>query len=198
MDLNTLLIAIVGPILGGIAGALASPGFTGALVRLAKTRAQRVEHVPATGADLYSNGVPLTEAQFRDAFAAMHDELDQLSPPAERSEWELKRQYAAVNRFSVLAGTYPHAYPSLGNADDAWNWYKDNNPYATRNFPRSHGFVLQPPGVILPPWQQQAGNPAALAAAGRRNATELAVTRPSHVCAAQRVTECSLPLPTEI
>ena len=39
MDLNTLLIAIVGPILGGMAGALASPGFTGALVRLAKTRA---------------------------------------------------------------------------------------------------------------------------------------------------------------
>jgi hypothetical protein len=156
-EITSLLIAIVGPILGGIAGALASPGFTGALVRLAKTRAQRVEHVPATGVDLYSNGVPLTEAQFRDAFAAMQDELDQLSPPAERGEWELKRQYAAVNRFSVLAGTYPHAYPSLGNADDAWNWYKDNNPYATRNFPRSHGFILQPPGVILPPWQQTRG-----------------------------------------
>jgi hypothetical protein len=42
----------------------------------------------------------------------------------------------------------------LGNADDAWNWYKDNNPYGTKDLPRSHGFVIEAPGVIRPPWQR--------------------------------------------
>jgi hypothetical protein len=34
--------------------------------------------VPASGADLYACGVPLTEAQFREAFGAMQAELDEL------------------------------------------------------------------------------------------------------------------------
>jgi hypothetical protein len=50
----------------------------------------------------------------------MQAELDELPAPAERDEWQPKRQYAAINRFSVLADTYPHAFPIRSHADDAW------------------------------------------------------------------------------
>jgi hypothetical protein len=134
MDTTSWLIIATGagPVIGAVAGALAAPSFTNALRSLASARASRVEHVEASGSDLYANGVPLTETQFRDAFAAMQAELDSLSPPAERNDWELQRQYAAINRLSVLAGTYPQALPIRSNADDAWQWYAQYNRYATR------------------------------------------------------------------
>jgi len=147
MDTTTWLIlstAVVGP----ACGALFAPGFTRALLALARARARRVKHVPASGADLYYRGVLLDEAQFRQAFAAMQAELDELGPQAERNEWQLKQGFAAINRFSVLAGTYPQAYPVRSNADDAWEWYAENNRYVTEEFPQRHGWRLLPPGTI--------------------------------------------------
>lgn len=153
--MNALLPVVVSSVVAGVIGYVVSPSFTKGLLALARARAQRVQHVPVSGTDLYNNGVPLTEEQFREVFAAMQAELDELSPPAERGEWELKRQYAAVNRLSLLAGMYPHAFPMLGNADDAWDWYKDNNPYATADLgERSDGFAIEAPGVIRPPWRR--------------------------------------------
>jgi hypothetical protein len=93
-------------------------------------------------ASMYASGVPLDEQQFRDAFAAMNAELDELSPPAERNEWELKRQYSAINRFSMLAGTYPHAFPVPSNADEAWDWYQENGPYAVSDEPQSTRLIF--------------------------------------------------------
>jgi hypothetical protein len=127
MNPNPWLIAIVPVILAAVLGAVLSPSMARAVLALARARAQRVKYVPVSGTYLYANGVPLTEEQFREAFAAMNADLDRLSPPAERSEWEMKQQYAAVNRFSVLAGTFPQAYPIRSNADDAWAWYQQNN-----------------------------------------------------------------------
>jgi hypothetical protein len=129
MDTTDWLITatFVGPVLG----AIAATSLIGSVLRLARARAQRVEHVPASGTDLYHNGVPMTETQFREAFAAMQSELDEL-PVEGRSEAEMQRQYAAVNRLSMLAGTYPHAFPMLGNADSGWQWYAANNRYAGR------------------------------------------------------------------
>jgi hypothetical protein len=51
--------------LGPVLGALAPTGLIAALLRLARARAQRVKHVPVSGADQRANGVPLTESQFR-------------------------------------------------------------------------------------------------------------------------------------
>jgi hypothetical protein len=147
MDTTTWLIlstAVVGP----ACGALFAPGFIRALLTLARARAQRIQHVPASGTDLYHRGVPLDETQFREVFAAMQSELDELAPAGERSEWDRKRQYAAVNRLSMLAGTFPQSFPMLGNADDAWQWYAQNNPYATAELPQRHGWRLLPPGTI--------------------------------------------------
>jgi hypothetical protein len=93
MDTTSWLI--VATVAGPVADALVTPGFTRAVLRLARSRAQRVQHVEASGADLYNDGVPLTETQFREAWAAMQAELDQLPPAAERNDWQLKRQYAA-------------------------------------------------------------------------------------------------------
>jgi hypothetical protein len=146
MNSTILLIIVTGA--GPVAGALLAPGFTNALLALARARGQKVEHVSASGTDLYNNGVPLTEVQFREAFAAMQADLDRLSPPAERNQWELRQQYAAIDRFSVLAATYPQAFPIRSSADDAWDWYQANNPYATRDLPSRHGFQLQPPSEI--------------------------------------------------
>ncbi len=76
-----------------------------------------------------NNGVPLTEEQFRGAWAAMESELDQLPPPAARDEWQLQRGYDVIKRFSVLTGTFPQAFPMLGDVDTAWAWYAENNRY---------------------------------------------------------------------
>ena len=127
--MDTTSCLIVATVAGPVAGALVTPGFTRAVLRLARSRAQRVQHVEASGADLYNDGVPLTETQFREACAAMEAELDQLPPAAERNDWQLKRQYAAINRMSVLAGTYPQAFPIRSNADDAWQCrFMEGNP----------------------------------------------------------------------
>lgn len=40
------------------------------------------------------------------------------------------------------------AFPIRSSADDAWDWYQANNPYATRDLPNRHGFQPQPPGEI--------------------------------------------------
>jgi hypothetical protein len=146
--MNATDLLIIATAAGPVVGALVAPGFTRALLTLARARAQRVRHVPASGADLYQRGVPLDETQFREAFAELQAELDQLGPQAERNEWQLKQGYAAVRKFSVLAGTSPQAYPILSNADDAWQWYAANNPYATSELPQRHGWRLLPPGTI--------------------------------------------------
>jgi hypothetical protein len=90
----------------------------------------------AAGAfDGYHNGVPLTETQLWEVFAAYQSELAELPPPAVRTEWDMKRQFAAAQRLAVLTGTHPHAFPNVGNADQAWEWYAANNPYATAGLP---------------------------------------------------------------
>jgi hypothetical protein len=124
---------VAGPVIGAVAGS----GLTRAIRQLATARARRVQHVPADGADLYHNGVPLTEAQFRAVFAAYQAELAELAPPAERTEWELKRQFAAAQRLAVLTGTHPHAFPNLGDADQAWEWYAASNRYTTQALPEN-------------------------------------------------------------
>jgi hypothetical protein len=110
MNPNLWLIAIGPVIVGAVLGAVLSPGLGRAVLALARARAQRVKYVPVSGAHLYAYGVPLTDEQFREAFAAMNADLGRLPPPAERSDWEMQEQYAAVNRFSVLTGRFPHAY----------------------------------------------------------------------------------------
>jgi hypothetical protein len=122
---------IVGTFIGPVLGALAATSLIAAVLRLARARAQRVKHVPVSGGDLYANGVPLTESQFRELWAAMQAELEQLPPPKERNELDYKRQYAVVTRFSVYTGIYPQTFPMLGNVDQAWEWYASNNGYST-------------------------------------------------------------------
>jgi hypothetical protein len=117
---------------GPIVGALTATGLIAALLRLARSRAQRVKHVPASGTDLWANGVPLTEEQFRELYAALQADLDKLPLPRERSKDDMERQYTAIRRFSVLTGTFPQAFPSLGNVDQAWEWYSSYNRYAIR------------------------------------------------------------------
>ncbi len=78
----------------------------------------------------------------------MQAELVGLGPQAERSERQLQQGYAAINRFSMLAGTYPQAYPIRSNADDAWEWYAQNNRYVADELPQRHGWRLRPPGTI--------------------------------------------------
>jgi hypothetical protein len=134
---------IAATFIGPILGALAATGLISGVLALARARAQRVEHVAASGADLYRYGTPMTEAQFREAFAAMQAALDELPPPAERTEAQMQRQYEAVNRLSFLAGTFPQAFPMLGNADQAWEWYSANNGYATRGLPQRRGFRIR-------------------------------------------------------
>ena len=99
------------PVLAAVIGALLSPSVGKGLLMLAGARARRIKHVPVDGAELYANGVPMDEAQFRAAFAAYQAELDALSPPAERDEWQLARQRAAVQRLAVITGTHPHELP---------------------------------------------------------------------------------------
>jgi hypothetical protein len=136
------------PVLAAVIGALLSPSVGKGLLGLARARARRIRHVRADGADLYASGVPMDEAQFRAVFGAYQAELDELPPPAERNEWQMKRQFAAAQRLAVLTGTHPQAFPNLGDPDQAWEWYRDNNPYSTADLPRRHGFQLSPPGEI--------------------------------------------------
>jgi hypothetical protein len=116
------------PVLAAVIGGLLSPSVGKGLLALAGARARRIKHIPVDGAELYANGVPMDEAQFRAAFAAHLAELDELPPPAERNDWEMKRQFAAAQRLSVITGTHPQAFPNLGDPDQAWEWYQDNNP----------------------------------------------------------------------
>jgi hypothetical protein len=144
MNINVWLPSV----LAAVIGALLSPSVGKGLLTLAGARARRIKHVPVGGAELYANGVPMDEAQFRAAFAAYQAELDELPPPGERNEWEMKRQFAAAQRLAVITGTHPQAFPNVGDPDQAWEWYRDNNPYATTDLPRRHGFRLLPPGEI--------------------------------------------------
>jgi hypothetical protein len=136
------------PVLAAIIGALLSPSAGKGLVTLAGARARRIKHVLVDGAELYANGMPMDEAQFRAAFAAYQAELDALPPPAERDAWQTAQQVAASQRLAVITGTHPHAFPNLGDPDQAWEWYRDNNPYVTAALPRRHRFRLLPPGEI--------------------------------------------------
>jgi hypothetical protein len=147
MDTTDLLIAatVAGPVLA----TLVSPGFTGAVLKVAQARARRVKHIDVSGADLYRSGVPMTETQFREVFAAYQAALDELPQPAQRGEWDMKRQYAAAQRLAVLTGTHPHAFPNVGDPDQAWQWYSENNAYATGQEPddplapsKRHGWEL--------------------------------------------------------
>jgi hypothetical protein len=151
MDTTDLLITAtaVGPALATVV----TPGFTSAVSALAR----RVKHIEVKGADLFRCGVPMTETQFREFWAAFQGALDELPPPRERSEWDMKRQFEAAQRLAVLAGTHPHAFPNFGNPDQAWEWDAENNPYATGGAP---GDPLTPGG------RRAAGHPsgAALAA----------------------------------
>jgi hypothetical protein len=53
-----------------------------------------------------------------------------------------------MNRFSMLAGTYPQAFPVRSNADEAWDWYRENGPYAVSDDPQLVQAVFEPPGGI--------------------------------------------------
>ncbi len=101
-------------------GALLSPSVGKGLVALAGARAHRIKHVPMFGAELYANGVPMDEAQFRSAFGAYQSELETLPPPAERDEWQTAQQRAASQRLAVITGTHPHGFPNFGDPDQAW------------------------------------------------------------------------------
>lgn len=136
------------PVLAAAITALLSPSVGKGLVTLAKARTRRIKHVPIDGAELYANGMPMDEAQFRSAFGAYQAELDMLPPPAERNKWQTAQQIAASQRLAVITGTHPHAFPNLGDSDQAWEWYRDSNPYATAALPRRHRFRLLPPSEL--------------------------------------------------
>jgi hypothetical protein len=134
------------PVLAAVIGALLAPSVGKGLLTLARARACRVKHILVDGAELYDKGVPMDESQFRAAFAAYQAELEALPPPTERNEWQTAQQIAASQRLAVITGTHLHAFPNLGDPDQAWEWYKDNNPYATTDPPPRHRFRLLPPG----------------------------------------------------
>jgi hypothetical protein len=149
---NTLLVMDIDiwlpPVLAAVIGALLSPSVGKGFLSLAGARARRIKHIPVDGAELFANGVPMDEAQFRTAFAAYQAELDALPPPAERDEWQTAQQVAASQRLAVITSTHPQAFPNFGDEDQAWEWYRDNNLYATAALPRRHTFRLLPPGEI--------------------------------------------------
>jgi hypothetical protein len=115
---------------------------------LAGARARRVKHIQVDGAELFGNGVPMDESQFRALFGAYHAELDALGPPAERDQWEVAQQRAASQRLAVITGTHPNAFPNIGDPNQAWEWYRDNNPYATGALPHRLALRLLSPGDI--------------------------------------------------
>ncbi|MGH3224849.1 MAG: hypothetical protein ACRDPY_40255 [Streptosporangiaceae bacterium] len=148
--MNTTDWLIIATAAGPIVATLVAPGFISTVLKLAKARAQRVQHVPASGTDLYQNGVLLTETQFRELFAAYQPELDKLPRPADRTDWDMKRQFAAAQRLAVLTGTHPHAFPNFGDPDQAWEWYAANNPYAAAELPQIHGMPVSPDWLADP------------------------------------------------
>jgi hypothetical protein len=129
--MNTTDWLIMATMFGPVIGTLVAPGVRGALLALARARASEIVWVPARGADLYRYGVPMHEPQFLEMFAVYQAELAELPPPAERTEWDMKRQYAAAQRLAVLTGTHPQAFPNVGEPSQAWSWYADRSPYAT-------------------------------------------------------------------
>lgn len=135
-SMNTTDLLIAATVAGPVLATLVAPGFTTAVFKLARARAQRVKHIDVSGTDLYLSGVPLSETQFRDVFAAYQAALEELPPPAKRTEWEMEQQFAAARRLAVLSGTHPHAFPNIGDPDQAWQWYSENNPYAVGQAPR--------------------------------------------------------------
>jgi hypothetical protein len=144
MNLTTWLLTVASLVIGN----LIAPSVSSGLRVLAWARARHVKHVPADGAELYANGVPMDEAQFRSVFAAYEAEMNELGPVADRNEWQLKQGYDAEHRLSVLTGIHPQPFPIRSNPDDAWAWYRDNNPYATAELPCHHGWRLLPPGNV--------------------------------------------------
>jgi hypothetical protein len=147
--MNTTDALILATAAGPIVASLVAPGVAKSLWALVTMRARRVKHVPVDGAELYSNGVPMDETQFRAAFAAYHAELEELGPPADRNEWQRAQATAAAHRLAVLTGTHPQSFPNLADPDEAWDWYRDNNPYAIGRLPRRHGWRLLPPGDVV-------------------------------------------------
>ena len=51
----------------------------------------------------------MDEAELQAAFAAYHAELDELPPPAERSQWQTAQQIATTERLAVITGTHPYS-----------------------------------------------------------------------------------------
>jgi len=105
--------------------------------------------VPVSGTYLYANGVPLTEEQFREAFAAMNADLDRLSPPAERSEWEM----SSSTRLSIASPCLPACsrMPTRSAATQTMRGpgTRRTTLYAASDLPRGTGWRLQPPGDIV-------------------------------------------------
>jgi hypothetical protein len=136
------------PVLAAVIGPLLSPSVGEGLIALAGARAPRIKHVPVDDAELYANGVPMDEAQFRSAFGAYQAELDALPrPPTAASGRGHSRPPRLSGRPSSPVPTLM-APSTSGDPDQAWEWYRNNNPYVTAALPRRHGFRLLPPGEI--------------------------------------------------
>lgn len=123
MNPNPWLIAIVPVILAAVLGAVLSPSMARAGLALARARAQRVKYVPVSGTYLLRQ----RRAAHRRAVpgSVRRDQRRPRPAVAARRAQRVgdEQQYAAFNRFSVLAGMFPHAHPIRSNADDAWAWY---------------------------------------------------------------------------
>ena len=102
------------PVLAAVIGALLSPSVGKGLLALAGARARRIKHVPVDGAELYGNGVPMDEDQFRATFAAYQAELNELPPPADRDAWQTAQQQAASRAgWQSLPAPIPMPSPTL-------------------------------------------------------------------------------------
>jgi hypothetical protein len=139
--------AAIGGAVAAAACILSSRPAVGAVLSLARARAQHVKYVPVSGTDLYQRGVPLTEAQFREAFAEMRAARNRVPGPAYRDQSQEAQYQAAVKRFSVLAGTYPLDFPELSDPGRAWQWYSANDPYATAE-PRRYPYRVLRSGHV--------------------------------------------------
>jgi hypothetical protein len=106
-------LLIVATFTGPILGALAATGLIAAILKLAKTRARRVEHINADGADLYRHGYPLDEAQFRAAYAAYEADRAGISPSDVRAN-EVNNLWCAKTRSWTLTCRFAVARPLCG------------------------------------------------------------------------------------